>query len=68
MDASQPTATIPDFMALIPDGKAKDLVLHCINDLGLSVTDTAKVLYDASKLVSCVDYLLAGGTYLVRPD
>ena len=66
MAASQPTATIPDFMALIPDGRAKKILQHCINDQGLSVAEADEAIYDASNLIRSIHLLLAGGVYRER--
>jgi hypothetical protein len=63
VDASQPTATIPDFMALIPDGRAKKILQHCINEQGLSVAEADEAVYNASKLIRSIHLLLAGGIY-----
>jgi len=66
VEASDQSATIPDFLSLIPEGYAKQVVLYCVNSLALSIEDTHLVLYDASNLAQAINYLLAGGTYRVR--
>jgi hypothetical protein len=63
VEASEPAATIPDFMALIPDGRAKKILQHCINDQGLSVAEADEALYDACKLMRSIHLLLAGGVF-----
>lgn len=66
MEAEAQPPTIPDFMALIPDGRAKKILEHCINDLGLSVAEADEAVYDASNLIRSVHILLAGGIYQDR--
>lgn len=66
MEAGAQPPTIPDFMALIPDGRAKKILEHCINGLGLSVAEADQAVYDASNLIRSIHILLAGGVYRGR--
>jgi hypothetical protein len=68
VEANGQTSTIPDFLALIPEGRAKKLVVYCINDLELSVSETDEAIYDASNLIRSIHILLAGGIYRGRTD
>ena len=60
--SSQPPK-LPDLLSLIPEGNAKLVLRYCFDDLQLSVEETDKVIYAASKLIGSIDYLLRGGSY-----
>jgi len=60
---SSAPGNLPDLLGLIPEGDAKLVLCYCFDTLQLSVEETEKVIYAASKLISSIDWLLRGASY-----
>ncbi len=53
-------ATLPDLMSLLPDTNVKHVVLYCLDTLGLTLSETERVLDDATQIIGAIDLLLTG--------
>lgn len=49
-----------DLLGLLPDTNVKRVVVYCLDTLHLSLTETNRVLDDATQIVGAIELLLAG--------
>lgn len=49
-----------DLISLMPDNNVKRVVRYCLDEIGLSLDETERVLYDATQIIGAVHILTAG--------
>jgi hypothetical protein len=47
-----------DLIALLPDNEVRRVVCYCLNERGMTLETTERVLYDATKMVGAMNTLL----------
>ena len=57
-----------DLISLLPDNDVRRVVAFCLNDRGLTLAETERVLYDATKIMGAVNLLLEGRVISAKPE
>jgi hypothetical protein len=49
-----------DLLSMLPNNNVRRVVCYCLDELNLSLSETDRVLYDATKIVGAIRTIMSG--------